>query len=275
MIAYADRFLALTLTCGLGCAATTVGVPTRNPAEPVIIQPEPPVTRVQEEVPVSPPPVDGDVRLAFVGPSGRPEVLTWKHRARSVGSATRGSLRDARCLPESGPGFIAFSPNRCATDETIHLLLYAIREVMREYPSSPPVVIGALSRPKGGRLKPHKSHRSGRDVDIGYFAVGDRPLRTFANLRPDEIDYDKTFYLMAALIATGRVDFMFVNYALQPRFVEAARRLGYDDDQISYLFQYPRGRGSRVGLIRHARGHTRHFHVRFACPRGDEECRPD
>lgn len=261
--------------CGLGCAATTAGVATRGPAEPVVTRPEVPEVQMREAVPPAPTRADGDVRITFVAPSGRTEVLTWRHRARSVGSPTRGSLRDAQCLPQAGPGFVAFSENRCATDETIRLLLYAIGEVMREYPSSPPVVIGALSRPTGGRLKPHKSHRSGRDVDIGYFAVGDRPLRTFVDLRRDEIDYDKTFYLMAALIATGRVDFVFVNYALQPRFVEAARRLGYDDEQISYLFQYPRGRGSRTGLIRHARGHLRHFHVRFACPRGDEECIPD
>ncbi len=241
-----------------------------------MIAPEaPPVPAGHEEAPVVPPVAEGEVRLSFLSPSGRPEVLTYRRRSRSVGRPTSGYLRDARCLPESGPGFIAFSPNRCATDETITILLYAIRELMREYPSSVPVVIGALSRPQGGRLKPHKSHRSGRDVDIGYFAVGNRPLRTFADLRPDEIDYDKTFYLMATLIATGRVDFIFVNYALQPRFVEAARRLGYDDEQIDYLFQYPKGRKSRTGLIRHARGHTRHFHVRFACPRGDEECIPD
>lgn len=275
MIAHADRIAALTLISGLGCAATTAGVATRGPAEPVITRPEVPAVQGREEVPAAPSHTDGDVRMTFVAPSGRTEVLTWRHRARSVGGPTRGSLRDAQCLPESGPGFIAFSENRCATDETIRLLLFAIGEVMREYPSSPPVVIGALSRPTGGRLKPHKSHRSGRDVDIGYFAVKDRPMRTFTDLSRDEIDYDKTFYLMAALIATGRVDFLFVNYALQPRFVEAARRLGYDDEQISYLFQYPRGRGSRTGLIRHARGHLRHFHVRFACPRGDGECVPD
>lgn len=259
----------------LGCAATTSAIVVRGPSEPDVVRPMVPPAEDEARVVPSIEAAEGEVRLSFVAPSGRPEVLLYRHRARSVGSPTRGSLRDARCLPSSGPGFIAFSPNRCATDETIAIVLYAVREVMREYPSSPPVVMGALSRPTGGRLKPHKSHRSGRDVDIGYFAVGDRPLRTFTDLRSDEIDYDKTFYLMATLIATGRVDFLFVNYALQPRFVEAARRLGYDDEQIAYLFQYPRGRGARVGLIRHARGHTRHFHVRFACPQGDAECVPD
>lgn len=261
--------------CWLGCATTTSEVLTRAPAEPIVIEREPLADFERQATPAQPPPAEREVRITFVTPSGRTEVLTFKQRSRSVGRPTRGSLREARCLPESGPGFIAFSPNRCATDETIILLLYAIREVMREFPSSVPVVIGALSQPNGGRLKPHKSHRSGRDVDIGYFAVGNRPLKTFVDLRPHEIDYDKTFYLMAALIATGRVDFIFVNYALQPRFIEAARRLGYDDEQIAYLFQYPKGRKSRTGLIRHARGHLRHFHVRFACPDADEECVPD
>lgn len=146
---------------------------------------------------------------------------------------------------------------------------------MRAYPASPPVVIGALSRKTGGRIRPHKSHRSGRDVDIGFFAVENRPLKSFEPLAPSEIDYDKTFYLMAALIASGRVDYIFVNYALQPRFVEAARRLGYDEEQITYLFQYPKGRSARAGIIRHSRGHTRHFHVRFSCPAGDEDCVPE
>jgi len=219
-----------------------------------------------------PAPQESGVRIAFLAPSGRPVALEYQRQSRSVGSPTRGRLENARCLPESGPGFIAFSASRCATDETITLLLFAIGEVMQEYPSSVPVVIGALSAPDGGRIKPHKSHRSGRDADIGYFAAGNRPLRTFTDLRADEIDYDKSFYLMAALIATGRVDFLFVNYALQPRFIEAARRMGYDDEQIGYLFQYPKGRRSRTGVIRHARGHTRHFHVRFACPLGDAGC---
>jgi murein endopeptidase len=27
-----------------------------------------------------------------------------------------------------------------------------------------------------------------------------------------------------------------------------------------------------VGVIRHSKGHKRHFHVRFACPPGDADC---
>lgn len=212
------------------------------------------------------------VRLAFITPTGRPVELVYPQRSRSVGRPTQGHLENSRCLPPSGPGFVAISEARCGTDETVTLLLFAISELMREYPGSAPVVIGALSKPEGGRLRPHKSHRSGRDVDIGYFAKDNRPLRTFADLSPEEIDYDKTFFLMATLLATGRVDFIFVNYRLQPRFIEAARRMGYDEEQIAYIFQYPRGRRARVGLIRHANGHTRHFHVRFSCPQNDRTC---
>jgi murein endopeptidase len=131
------------------------------------------------------------------------------------------------------------------------------------------VVIGSLSKLDGGRLRPHKSHRSGRDVDIGMYARNNRELSTFEPLALDQIDYEKTFFLMATLLSTGRVQSIFVNYSVQKGLYEAARDLGYDEKQIDWLFDYPQGRKSKSGVIRHARGHTKHFHVRFACPDGD------
>jgi len=172
----------------------------------------------------------------------------------------------------SGPGYTSFSEHRCGTDETIVLLMFAIREVMEEFPGTPPVVLGSLSRPGGGRLKPHRSHCSGRDVDIGYFATDGRPLRQFTDLGPHGIDFDKSFLLMANLMSTGRVLYIFVNYTLQPYIYKAARRMGYDDEQLSYIIQYPRPRAEKDSVIRHARGHKRHFHVRFVCPFGNPRC---
>ena len=168
-----------------------------------------------------------------------------------------------------------FSENRCGTDETVVLLMFAIQEVMTGFPGTPPVVLGSLSRPGGGRLKPHRSHCSGRDVDIGFFAADGRRSRHFTDLGAEGIDFDRSFYLMANLIATGRVRYIFVNYSMQSHLYEAARRMGYDDEQLAYIIQYPRPRGQKMGIIRHARGHKRHFHVRFACPERDPECRDE
>lgn len=211
-------------------------------------------------------------RLSFISTRAKPVTLHYRKRSNSIGAPTRGRLENGRCLPPQGPGFTVFSENRCGTDESAVLLMFAIQEVNEGFPGSPQVVIGSLSRPDGGRLKPHRSHCSGRDVDIGFFAADGRRLHHFADLGAEGIDYDKSFYLMASLMATGRVMYIFVNYSLQSRLYEAARRMGYDEEQLKYIIQYPRPRKEKAGIIRHARGHKRHFHVRFACPEGDEAC---
>ena len=212
-------------------------------------------------------------QISFVTPRGKPVTLRYKQRARSVGSSARGHLENGRCLPEKGPGFVRFSKAGCGTDETATLVMFALGEMLATYPDIVPVVIGALSMPTGGRIKPHKSHRSGRDIDFGFFREGNVPLSRFEDIPFDRIDYERSFSLMANLIATGRVQSIYVNYALEKHLVKAASDMGYDDEQLSWLFQYPRGRGSKVGLIRHEKGHTRHFHVRFVCPVGDDSCR--
>ncbi|MBL6976253.1 MAG: penicillin-insensitive murein endopeptidase [Deltaproteobacteria bacterium] len=239
------------------------------PVETLAPPPEHPVTDDVDRTVSSDPTMR---RLSFISTRARPVTLHYRQRSQSVGTPTKGRLENGRCLPSRGPGFVVFSKNRCGTDESAVLLMFAIQEVMEGYPGSPPVVIGSLSRPEGGRLKPHRSHCSGRDVDVGFFASDGRRLQHFADLGAHGIDYDKSFYMMASLMATGRVMYIFVNYSLQPHLYEAARRMGYDEEQLKYIMQYPRPRGEKAGIIRHARGHKRHFHVRFACPDGNATC---
>lgn len=263
------RFLLLFASC-----ASVKPLETRPPvvtvATPKRLPPEEP--KIEVKVIQSSEPSSNRVRIAFLNLDGAPVTITFQRNSRSIGSPTRGRLENPNCLPEHGPGFIAISKARCGTDETIALLTYAASELMRRYPNSVPMVIGAISDEDGDRLKPHRSHRSGRDVDIGYFAKNNRKLNGFANIPIDQIDFEKTFFVMATLIATGRVQYIFVNYALQKRFYEVAKAFGYDDQQLAIMFQYPRGKKARVGIIRHDRGHLRHFHVRFVCPIGDETC---
>jgi murein endopeptidase len=203
-------------------------------------------------------------------------TLRYHQKSRSLGTADDGALDGGRCLKEVGPGFIHLNGKKdgasCATDETVNLLMFAIGEVLREYPDTAPVVIGGLSRPGGGPLRPHKSHTSGRDADLGYYALRNRPLAGFDDLPPTAIDFDKTFFLMANLIATGRVSHIFVNYSLQPGLYDAAKAMGYDDRQLAWIFQYPAGRKAKTGIVRHSKGHQRHWHVRFVCPVGDKDC---
>ena len=56
---------------------------------------------------------------------------------------------------------------------------------------------------------------------------------------------------------------MFVDYKLQKLLYEYAESQGASEEFLDEIFQYPRGKRRMYGLIRHWKGHTNHFHVRF------------
>jgi hypothetical protein len=261
----------------LGCATTpaTRGISTDPFADDVALENPEYEPSCPEQTPAQPsrPDEPDRVALRFTTTSGRDITMQYMPVARSIGSATSGRLEEGRCLGPAGPGFLVRRPETaCGTDETVILMMFALGEVLRDYPGTVPVVIGDLSRPEGGPLKPHKSHQSGRDIDIGLYAARNRSLSFFAELETGDVDWDKTFFLISNLIATGRILQIYANYSIQPHLYEAARAMGYDDSQLAWLFQYPRGHKVKAGVIRHAKGHTRHVHVRFSCPLTGNEC---
>ncbi|HOA14264.1 MAG TPA: penicillin-insensitive murein endopeptidase [Myxococcota bacterium] len=211
--------------------------------------------------------------IQFVTPRGEPMTLRFPVRSSSIGSPSSGSLVNGKDIGRSGPGFIQTGTAPFGTDETVMLVMFAAGELLRDYPNSVPALVGSLSDADGGPIPPHKSHQSGRDVDIAFFARENVPLRTFGDLDPAQIDFEKSLALLVNLVSTGRVSFIFINYALQKFFFQAARDMGYSDAQLDYLFQYPKGESAKSGIIRHAKGHFRHAHVRFACPKGSQDCR--
>lgn len=192
---------------------------------------------------------------------------------RSIGAASDGRLEDGQTFPNV-PGAAALKSHAFGTVETVAYLLLAIDQVRAAFPSTPPLAIGHLSRKGGGRLRPHRSHHSGRDVDAGYYHLkGSSPPRWQLASR-DNLDVPRSWALFDALLKTGRVRFLFVDYGLQALLYAHAKKLGVPAARLSAIFQYPRGKRVRVGLIRHERGHRDHFHVRFACPVGETDCRP-
>ena len=102
--------------------------------------------------------------LAVAGCVG-PGLLT-DGTSVSVGNHATGALRSGRRLPFHGDGF---SMSGFVTREG-ELLVRASRRVHRIYPSS---VLGVadLSARGGGSTPEHRSHRSGRDVDLLYYVT--------------------------------------------------------------------------------------------------------
>ena len=211
--------------------------------------------------------------LTFFTPFGERVRLMVPLKGHSVGAPNNGRLEGGECIPKEGAGYVHFGPNSCGNSLTITITMYAIGQLHRAYPDTPPVVIGSISKPGGGPLKGHRSHQNGLDIDIGYIPVANNGSKYFKKLPPSGIDFDKTFFLIACMLATGMVRYVFVDYSLQPYLFDAARAMGYTDDQLDVLFQYPRGRYVKKGIIRYSPGHRDHFHVRFRCPPPDDLCK--
>lgn len=191
----------------------------------------------------------------------------------SIGSPTCGRLINGRQLP-AHPGYVIREPARSyATEESIEHLRTAFEEVMRNHPTAHRVRVHDLSLPEGGPIDDHRSHQSGRDVDIMYYqrrcAGGVCPLRP---VLPRELALGPQWTLLEHWLHHDAAQIIFIDYGLQEVLYNYARRHGASANDLEAWFQYPRGRGAQAGVIRHYRNHFDHIHVRFRCPDDDERC---
>jgi len=145
----------------------------------------------------------------------------------------------------------------------VELLEEVFAAVEQRYPGGAPIVVGDLSRRRGGRFPPHLSHQKGHDVDIGY-PVADHVVRDrFHRVDAKTLDVPRTWELVRAMLLSRHVEFIFLGHRLQRPLWKHARSQGIPESVLEELFQFPRGRSRRQGVIRHARGHMNHLHVRF------------
>ncbi len=113
-----------------------------------------------------------------------PEAMIHWRRSRSLGKPNKGRLAGGVELPAAGTHFVTVdpvtgtSPNRAwrryGTDRLLEVLLRVASEHAIAHPSAPRLVVGDLSRPRGGRFGPeyggdgHRSHQNGLDADVYY-----------------------------------------------------------------------------------------------------------
>ncbi len=208
----------------------------------------------------------------------RPEVAQWQDfldgsASESVGKASKGRLSQGRLMPDKGRGFVRKNDKApYGTDESLAMVTWACARIVDMYPGTVPVIIGDLSAEKGGRLRPHSSHQSGRDVDIGYYFRDNREVTHFEDATRDSLDVEKTWTLIDLLLSTHQVEYLFIDRSLHEVLYREALGRGWTEEELGKVFEAPVGKGKRTGLIRHMKGHRHHLHVRFACPKGDERC---
>jgi len=196
-------------------------------------------------------------------------------RSESVGAPNCGYIAGGVRLGRHR-SYVLRNPDRAwGTAGTVARIRRGFDAVRRAHPRAARVRVHDLSLRGGGPIDDHRSHQSGRDVDITYYqrrGCGRQgcPLR---RVDPDELDVRRQWTLLRHWLRRDDVEAIYVDYALQAPLYREARRRGASRAQLSRWFQYPRGRWHDDGLIRHFPNHRNHLHVRFACTRGEPDCR--
>lgn len=176
-------------------------------------------------------------------------------------------LKDGVLLEPDTERFVMQRPQRgWGKPLAVDAIRDSITQVQVANPWGSVLVVGDLSKDGGGCLPPHKSHRGGLDADIGYYMRGARQRSWLGPAAPDTVDADRTWLLLRAFLATGRLQYAFVDYGLQQSLYEAAQRAGESTEQLAKWFQFPRAiESAHETVIRHLAGHADHMHVRFVC----------
>lgn len=190
--------------------------------------------------------------------TGFPEVPRPEH-GESVGRPNRGRLVEGAPLPD-GPYVIRFDWQKFGSALTVWNLARVLRAFRAETGFEGELFVGAMSRRNGRRLRPHRSHQSGRDVDVRLPAM---PHAEGFKLEIDEVDWHATWALVDTFVRTGDVQVIFLERKLRRRLKRAGLALGADDERIARV----------MGSVRHSPGHTAHIHVRFECAASEADCR--
>jgi murein endopeptidase len=227
---------------------------------------------------------DGDLDLSPVGslfeaPPGPPVPTPSREGLRlviqldptalgplSIGLPNAGLLFNPRPMPEGRLWKIRNPRETYGTTETIQYVIKAIETVEERCPGSPPIVVGDMSSPKGGRLNWHASHQAGRDVDIGFYHR--REVDDFLRGRKSNLDIPRTWALVRALITETDVDRIFMDRYIQRYLFSHAVEIGEDRDWLDDIFG--RKTAGKGAIIQHVRRHRDHMHVRFYNPRAQE-----
>lgn len=209
----------------------------------------------------------------------------------SCGHAADGALIGGVALPAEGDGYAIVGPwrhrgRRFAAPELVDLVRRVAARVAREHPGSV-LAVGDLSRRGGGKVRGHRSHQSGRDVDLIYYAVGadGRPFaqdgymggyredmwalsarapRPASRIRPRHFDLVRNWALVRALVAdeAGLVTKIVVSPRVERWLIEHAVRSGEKPALIARA-------AALMNRPLYVRGHNDHMHVQIGCPADD------
>jgi len=188
--------------------------------------------------------------------------------AQSVGFPDKGALRDGVPIPDN-PELYTVRRQKHAYGSThaIEILQRALAVFRARTGYTDEIVLGDMSQFGGGRYGPHKSHRSGRDIDL---VLPMHSVREGGQYKR-KLDFVAIWHMVRAFVETGEVRYVFLSRMQQSGLYKAAKACGATAAELDEIVQYPRAK--KVGIVRDAPGHTAHMHVRFVCGPDEAECK--
>jgi murein endopeptidase len=194
--------------------------------------------------------------------------------SESIGGPSSGSLQGAVPMVE-GPGrVLKMIPWKSwGTAHTVALLDQVLRK-WGQRKGAQPVLVGNMAARTGGKLEPHSTHQSGRDVDIGYMQkLPDGEELNWREMNATNLDAAETWELLKLFRSTGQVEVIFIDSALQKLLYEHAVKHGtVPKAELPRWLEHPRSPPQRRALVQHVAGHVDHIHVRFACQPHERRC---
>jgi penicillin-insensitive murein endopeptidase len=197
----------------------------------------------------------------------------------SVGYPNRGLLRFGARINDDRVMRVKDGSldSRFGTGELVRLIERAAQDVAFRYPRSQ-LTVGDLSRPGGGRFRPHVSHQSGRDVDLGFYMLDRRstPLNAHLFVRLNnqgmgkqwgqlyKFDAARNWALIESLLSDPTIDVqhIFVVNSIKGRLIRQALKEHANPELLM--------RARRViTQPSHGAPHRSHFHVRIYCADDD------
>jgi penicillin-insensitive murein endopeptidase len=194
----------------------------------------------------------------------------------SVNRSSFGLLLNPERLPAQSDYFRFYNKGDrpYGVPQLIELIAHSAKTVADTFAGSV-LLVGDLSASSGGKISGHSSHRTGRDVDFGFYVTDGAdgfaegfPLVCFDRFgvsarggRALVFDRARNWHLVEALLTDQRaqVQWIFVSDGLKALLLEWALANGRDVEIIR-----------RAASVLHQPGdslpHDDHFHVRIYCP---------
>lgn len=201
-----------------------------------------------------------------------PPPLEFRKDAESLGYPSGGRLKHGILLPQSPLWTRGRDAGLWTSSHALATMIEALTRLRVDRGYAGEVFIGAISRRRGGKFPPHRSHRTGLDFDIRLPLLPTVPPETYPT--PDAVDWPALWELVEALLDTGEVSMIFLDRRLQERLYWAARWDGKTPEELAPIIHWPRKERKWEAIVRHARGHKGHIHVRLLCGPDEARCTP-